>query len=101
MKPTLSYEQAHAFFSELFYGEQRIPSTIEPYRLNGWALTVDDVIGGDLASYDYDALTRLVFMAHDRCIRVAIWTGRDGIRAGARAAHHGAGWPYSGCSVGG
>ena len=27
---------------------------------------------GNFATYDFDGLTRLVFLAHDRCIRVAI-----------------------------
>lgn len=65
----LTKEEATAFFAELYGGEHHIPKhTVHPFGL-GWMVKHDR---GDLATYDYNDLTKLVFMAHEKCIRVGI-----------------------------
>ena len=64
----LSIEEATAFFSELYHGAHHIPGKIKPFG-RGWVVTHNR---GDLATYDYNELTRLVIMAHDKCYRVGI-----------------------------
>lgn len=64
----LTSEEATAFFSEFYHGAHHIPGKVKAFG-RGWAVTHDR---GDLATYDYDQLTRLVIMAHDKCYRVGI-----------------------------
>lgn len=64
---TLTEEEAKAFFSEFFYGDHHIPKGLSRYG-EGWCVNV----AGSLATFDRDDLTRLVFMAHDKAIRVEI-----------------------------
>lgn len=65
----LTKEEATAFFSELYYGEHHIPKHQVHEFGYGWMVKHDR---GDLATFDYNELTRLVLMAHDKCIRVSI-----------------------------
>lgn len=60
-------EQATAFFAWVFGGKHHIPGKLKKYGL-GWAVCC----ARDLATWDQDYLTRLVFAAHDACIRLAI-----------------------------
>ena len=94
----LTHEQAVAFFATLYRGEHHIPGAkykgenVRPCG-HGWSVSHF----GDLSSWDADALTRLVLLAHERCVRVevsqggpnrlriAIW-GRE--RAGGIAERH-------------
>ena len=89
----LNHEEAIAFFAELFGGAHHIPGAgyaagpkVKPWGA-GWAV----VTSMDLATFDSDALTRLVFLAHDRgyraevspamrYLRIAIW--RRALREG-------------------
>ncbi|MBA7646724.1 hypothetical protein ES703_54490 [subsurface metagenome] len=64
------YEVAEEFFSELYFGKHHIPSKIIAYG-NGWCINHH----GDLSTFDFDILTRLVFLAHDKCIRVELSQG--------------------------
>lgn len=65
----LTKEEATAFFAEFYYGEHHIPKhTVHQFGL-GWMVKHDR---GDLASFDFNGLTRLVLMAHDKCIRVSV-----------------------------
>lgn len=87
MTPEMTREEAMAFFAELYYGEHHVPNNLKKFG-PGWRISHL----GELATFDYDELTRLVFLAHDRCVRVgisrsgpnhvqiAIWkrTGREG-----------------------
>ena len=66
----ITLEQATAFFAELYYGEHHIPG---PIRVWGWGWKVSHY--GELATFDYDQLTRLVLLAHDRCVRAAVMQG--------------------------
>lgn len=63
----LTKEEATDFFAELFYGENHIPSEIQPCG-QGWKITYHS----EFATYDFNQLTRLVLMAHDQCIRAGI-----------------------------
>lgn len=61
------YQDAEDFFSELYFGKHHIPGKIKPFG-EGWSVNHH----GDLSTFDFDALTRLVFLAHDRCMRTSI-----------------------------
>lgn len=85
----LTIEEATEFFAELYYGEHHIPG----YKVHEWGdgFCVKHDRGG-LSTFDYNELTRLVLMAHDKCyrvdisplapryLRIAIWKrfGREG-----------------------
>jgi len=49
-------------------GEHHFFGTVKP---SGGGLLVN-ATSLNLATFDFDALTRLVFMAHDRCVRVEV-----------------------------
>ena len=68
MNTHLTLEEATEFFSEFYSGEHHIPGKVKEFGY-GWQVNHDR---GDLATYDYNQLTRLVFMAHEKCIRVSI-----------------------------
>lgn len=64
----MTKEQAVEFFAELFLGEHHIPrSGVKGFGF-GWAVIYD----GDFATFDAEMLTRLVFLAHDRCVRAEV-----------------------------
>lgn len=72
----LTHEQAVAFFATLYRGEHHIPGAKwkgENVRPCGHGWSVSHL--GDLASYDGDELTRLVLLAHERCVRVEVSQG--------------------------
>jgi len=71
--PPLTKKEAEEFFGVIYHGEHHIPSDVKPHG-RGWKIQAY----GDLATFDFDLLTRLVFLAHDRCIRVAIIPGGPG-----------------------
>lgn len=57
------------FFAEFYNGEHHIPGfEPKPYGY-GWCVLHDR---GDLATFDFSELTRLVLMAHEMCIRVSV-----------------------------
>lgn len=66
--------EATEFFSILFFGKHHIPGDVKPFG-RGWKVSV---YAGTLATYDYDSLTRLVFLAHDKCVRAEIIQGGPG-----------------------
>jgi len=65
----MTKQEATYFFSELYGGEHHIPKHKVFECGNGWAVKHDR---GDLATYDYNDLTRLVLLAHDMCYRASI-----------------------------
>jgi len=67
MDEEMDKEVATQFFADFFGGKHHIPAEIREWGL-GWCLNTFQ----ELSTFDYNSLTRLVFMAHDRCIRVAI-----------------------------
>jgi len=64
----MTKEEAVKFFAEFYGGEHHIPGDVREND-NGWWGVAHY---GELASYDYNYLTRLVLLAHDRCIRVSV-----------------------------
>ncbi|MCK9570692.1 hypothetical protein M0R72_17215 [Candidatus Pacearchaeota archaeon] len=66
----LSEGDAKAFFSDFYRGEHHFPGKLKPYGL-GWSMSHF----GSLATFDGDDLTRLVLLAHARCIRAQIEQG--------------------------
>lgn len=72
----LTIEEATQFFSDFYFGEHHIPGYKPKEFGYGWSVNHDR---GDLATFDYNQLTRLVFMAHERCIRVSVEAVRNGI----------------------
>ena len=82
----MTHQEAEDFFSEIYFGLHHIPSKIKEFG-RGWSINHY----GDIATFDSNALTRLVFLAHDagyrvgisqgspRHIKISIWKrGRDG-----------------------
>lgn len=65
----LTKEEAIKFFAAYYDGAHHIPG-FEPKQFGpGWFVSDDR---GDIASYDFSKLTKLVVLAHDMCIRVSI-----------------------------
>jgi hypothetical protein len=71
----LTKDEAVKFFSELYFGEHHIPAhgCCGEHGVKEWSPGSYYVNHyGDMATYDYDFLTRLVFLAHDRCFRASV-----------------------------
>lgn len=64
----LTIEEATDFFAEFFMGKHHIPSDVIPFGNRGYSIACKDA----LATTDFDGLTKLVVMAHDKCIRTEI-----------------------------
>jgi hypothetical protein len=64
----LEKQEAINFFAALFYGEHHIPSELKEAG-DGWQISSNYTT---LASFDFNGLTRLVLLAHDRCMRVDV-----------------------------
>ena len=61
-------ERAIDFFAELYFGRHHIPRGGLHKFGEGWCVNNY----GDLSTFDFDALTRFVFLCHDWCIRGSI-----------------------------
>lgn len=68
MKYKLTKKEAIEFFTVLYGATHHIPSKLTA-EYDGYSIIHNK---GDLSTYDYDFLTRMVFMAHDRAIRLSI-----------------------------
>lgn len=72
----LTEQEATAFFAKFYGGEHHIPG-FKPERHGfGWMVKHDR---GDLATFDFNQLTKLVVLGHDQCIRVSV----EGLRKNA------------------
>jgi hypothetical protein len=74
---------------EAFYGEHHVPDNIYAFG-RGIKCNVQSHM---LATFDFDCLTRLVVLAHDRCVRLEIVSsgpGRIGLVLHKRASREGA-----------
>lgn len=60
-------EEAKKFFSDFYRGEHHFPTKLKPWG-EGWAMNHFAA----LSTFDFNDLTRLVLLAHDRCVRVAV-----------------------------
>lgn len=60
-------EEATEFFSILFRGKHHIPSPLKSFG-EGWSTLYD----GEAATYDFDLMTRIVLLSHDKHIRASI-----------------------------
>lgn len=69
MKEQMTQAEAMEFFGVLYLGNHHVPKLTEFGY--GWAVKHT----GDLSTFDFDFLTRLVFLAHDRCIRAEVMQG--------------------------
>ena len=68
-------DQAACFdlLAKVFHGEHNVP----PVRSFGKGIKCH-VHSGQLATFDFDYLTRLVVLGHDQCIRVEVCQGGPG-----------------------
>jgi hypothetical protein len=65
----LTIEEATKFYSEFYRGEHHIPGEKPKQWGLGFTVIHDR---GELSSFDFNSLTKLVLMAHDQCIRVEV-----------------------------
>lgn len=65
----MTIEEATDFFSAFYFGAHHIPGYKPRQFGSGWYVNHDR---GGMATYDFNQLTRLVVLAHDRCIRAEI-----------------------------
>lgn len=71
--PALTKEEATLFFSQFYGGEHHFPNKIKEWG-NGWSMNHN----GELATFDYNQMSRLVIMCHDTAIRASIRQGAPG-----------------------
>lgn len=63
----LELDEARQFFADFYLGEHHLPSKIEPWG-EGWCVKHY----GEVATTDFNNMTRLVLMAHAKGIRVSV-----------------------------
>lgn len=74
LRAPMTKDEAEEFFGILFLGKHHIPGDVKPFG-RGWKV---NSYSGQLATFDFDGLTRLVFLAHDKCVRVELVQGGPG-----------------------
>lgn len=73
---------------EVFHGEHHVPGSIYACGRGIYC----SAMGGMLSTFDFDYLTRLVVLAHDRCVRVELMSSsphRIGLALHRRASRDG------------
>lgn len=86
-KMTDDQRACHDVLCRVFYGEHHVPTV----RAFGRGIRVS-VYSGQLATFDFDYLTRLVVISHDECVRAEIMQsgpGRVGVALFKRHAREG------------
>ncbi|NUP08381.1 MAG: hypothetical protein HOW73_20215 [Polyangiaceae bacterium] len=68
----LTRDEAEDFFATFYRGKHHIPEKGVRDEGGGSWYVAHYNAGAGLSSFDYDDLTRLVFMAHDRGVRVSL-----------------------------
>ncbi|MFI5296573.1 MAG: hypothetical protein ACHREM_00630 [Polyangiales bacterium] len=68
----LTIESATDFFTALFRGRHHLPSEVRDDERGRFSVSLSVRAGGP-ATFDNDELTRLVLLAHERCVRA--WLG--------------------------
>ena len=69
----MNHADAVAFFAEIFGGAHHIPGAkYKGENVREWGQGWCILVSAELYTYDFDLLTRLVFLAHDRCCRVQV-----------------------------
>jgi hypothetical protein len=63
----MNQDEASDFFAEIFGGRHYVPPILKKYG-EGWKITC----GRNLATFDGNLLTRIVLLAHEKCIRVEV-----------------------------
>lgn len=71
IKMEFTKENATKFFAHLFGGEHHIPRGGLKEFGDGWCVNYM----GDLSTFDYNILSKLVIMAHDCAVRVSLRQG--------------------------
>lgn len=74
LKKPMTKEEAEEFFGILFRGKHHIPGGEAKKFGQGWKVNAY----AGIATFDFDDLTRLVFLAHDKCVRAEIVQGGPG-----------------------
>jgi hypothetical protein len=69
MEENLTLQEATDFFAEFYLGAHHIPGKIKEFGY-GFVVLHDR---GDLATFDYNQLTRLVLLAHSKCYRASVF----------------------------
>ncbi len=64
----LTKQEALDFFTDFYCGEHHIPNELRACGGSGWSVVDTNY----MSTTDNDRLTKLVVMAHDRCLRVSI-----------------------------
>ncbi len=64
----MNKEQATSFFSELYGGDHKLPGEVSSCGI-GWKIKD---FRSSFSTFDGNTLTKLVLMAHDKCVRVDI-----------------------------
>jgi hypothetical protein len=71
----LTEKEASDFFAEFYGGDHHIPGQV---KQAGYGFSVNHN-RGDIATFDFNQMTRLVLMGHDKCIRVSVEAIRNGV----------------------
>jgi hypothetical protein len=69
------FNEAKSFFSQFYLGEHHIPKSGIKSFGEGWYVNHY----GELSTFDFDNLTRLVFLAHDMCFRISVMNSGPGM----------------------
>ena len=67
-------KECHQMLADLLGGFHHITGPVKEF---GYGIQTN--VFGELATFDFDGLTRLVLLAHERCIRASVMTSGPGM----------------------